>query len=118
MQEIESDEITQETIDKFIADFETKLNAAEADKAEQAENAPSPEQFEAMMEECAAFTEALNAELDANVRKAIEEAIQSIETIRNFETTAQGNSGVKAAMDKVAALEEILDNEVLPLLSK
>ena len=66
MQEIESDEITQETIDKFIADFETKLNAAEADKAEQAENAPSPEQFEAMMEECAAFIEALNAELDAN----------------------------------------------------
>ena len=59
-----------------------------------------------------------NAELDANVRKAIEEAIQSIEAIRNFETTAQGNSGVKAAMDKVAALEEILDNEVLPLLSK
>lgn len=66
MLEIESDEITQETIDKFIADFETKLNAAEADKAEQAENAPSPEQFEAMMEEYTAFIEAQIAELDAN----------------------------------------------------
>lgn len=59
MQEIESDEITQETIDKFIVDFEIL-------KAEQAENEPTPDEFEAMMEECAAFIEALNAELDAN----------------------------------------------------
>lgn len=66
MQEIYSDENTQETIDKFFADFGSQLNTAEADKAEQAENALSPEQFEAMMEEYAAFIDVQNAELDAN----------------------------------------------------
>jgi len=59
-----------------------------------------------------------NAELDASVRKAIEEAIAAIEAIQDFENTAQNNPQVKAAMDKVAALEELLDDEVLPLLSK
>ena len=59
-----------------------------------------------------------NSELDASVRKAIEEAIAAIEAIQNFENTAQNNPLVKAAMDKVAALEELLDDEVLPLLSK
>ena len=59
-----------------------------------------------------------NADLDANVRKAIEEAIAAIEDIDNFENTAQNNPQVKAAIDKVAALEEVLDKEVLPLLSK
>jgi hypothetical protein len=59
-----------------------------------------------------------DAELDAEVRKAIEEAIDAIGTIDNFENTAQNNPQVKEAIDKVSALEEILDNEVLPLLSK
>ena len=59
-----------------------------------------------------------DADLDSSVRQAITDAIAEIEAIKNFETTAQGNTQVKAAMDKVAALEEILSNEVLPLLSK
>ena len=59
-----------------------------------------------------------DADLDSSVRQAITDAIAAIEAIKNFETTAQGNTQVKAAMDKVAALEEILSNEVLPLLSK
>ena len=59
-----------------------------------------------------------DAELDARVRKAFEEAIAAIQDIDNFENTAQNNPQVKAAIDKVAELEEILDDEVLPLLSK
>ena len=59
-----------------------------------------------------------DADLDARVRKAIEEAIAAIGDIDNFENTAQNNPQVKAAIDKVAALEELLDKEVLPLLSK
>lgn len=59
-----------------------------------------------------------NAELDNSVRKAIADAIHAIEAIKDFETTAQGNPQVKAAIDKVAELEELLDKEVLPLLSK
>ena len=52
------------------------------------------------------------------MRKTIEEAIAAIEAIEDFENTAKGNPKVKAAIDKVAALEEVLDKEVLPLLSK
>ena len=59
-----------------------------------------------------------NAELDARVRKAIEDAIKAIEAIGDFENTAQGNPLVKTAIDQVSALEEVLDKEVLPLLSK
>jgi len=59
-----------------------------------------------------------DAELDGRVRTAIEDAIAAIADIENFENTAQNNPQVKAAIDKVSALEEILDNEVLPLLSK
>ena len=59
-----------------------------------------------------------NAELDARVRKAIEEAIKAIAEIGDFENTAQNNPLVKAAIDQVSALEEVLDKEVLPLLSK
>ena len=59
-----------------------------------------------------------DADLDARVRKAIEDAITAIEQIEDFENTAQNNPTVKAAIDKVAELEEILDDEVLPLLSK
>ena len=59
-----------------------------------------------------------DADLDAKVRTAISEAITAIEAIKDFETTAQGNPQVKAAIDQVAELEEILNKEVLPLLSK
>ncbi len=59
-----------------------------------------------------------DAELDASVRKAIQEAIEAIKKIDNFESTAQNNPQVKAAIDKVAALENLLNDEVLPLLSK
>lgn len=64
------------------------------------------------------YVRSQDAELDANVRQAIEEAISAIGAIVNFENTAQNNPQVKEAIDKVAALEEILDDEVLPLLSK
>ena len=59
-----------------------------------------------------------DAELDASVRKAIQEAIEAIEKIDDFENTAQKNPQVKAAIDKVAALEDLLNDEVMPLLSK
>ena len=59
-----------------------------------------------------------DAELDARVRKAIEDAIKAIEQIGDFENTAQNNPLVKAAIDQVSALEEVLDKDVLPLLSK
>jgi len=59
-----------------------------------------------------------NPDLDANVRKAIEEAIVAIEAIDDFENTAKNNPKVKAAIDKVAALEDLLDKEVMALLAK
>ena len=59
-----------------------------------------------------------DAALDANVRKAISEAISAIEAIEDFENTAQNNPQVKAAIEKVQVLEGLLDDEVLPLLSK
>ena len=57
-------------------------------------------------------------ELDGKVRKAIEESIAAIEAIQDFENKAKGDTQVKAAMDKVQELEELLDNEVLALLAK
>ncbi|MCR5049673.1 MAG: hypothetical protein K6A36_01160 [Paludibacteraceae bacterium] len=59
-----------------------------------------------------------NAELDGKVRKAIEDAIAAIEAIQNFESTAKNNPTVKAAIEKVQELEEVLDEQVLPLLSE
>lgn len=64
------------------------------------------------------FVKSQDAELDAEVRKAIEESVKAIEAILDFESKAQNSPEVKAAIDKVAALEEVLDKEVLPLLSK
>lgn len=59
-----------------------------------------------------------NSELDGKVRKAIEESIAAIEAIQDFENKAKGDTQVKAAMDKVQELEELLDDEVMALLAK
>ena len=48
----------------------------------------------------------------------MEKSIQAIQAIEDFETTAKNNPKVKAAIDQVAELENILDKEVLPLLSR
>ena len=58
-----------------------------------------------------------DAELDAKVRKAIEESIAAIEAIEDFEHNPT-DAKVGAAIDKVKALEEVLANEVLALLAK
>ena len=59
-----------------------------------------------------------DAELDTKVRKAIDDAITAIDAIGDFENTAQNNPLVKAAIDQVSELEELLDDEVMPLLAK
>lgn len=59
-----------------------------------------------------------DASLDKKVRQAIDDAIAAIDAIEDFENDAQGDEKVKAAIDKVAELEEVLDKEVKPLLSK
>lgn len=59
-----------------------------------------------------------DASLDKKVRQAIDDAIAAIDAIEDFENNAQGDEKVKAAIDKVAELEEVLDKEVKPLLSK
>lgn len=59
-----------------------------------------------------------NSELDGKVRKAIEESITAIAAIQDFENKAKGNPQVKAAIDKVQELEELLDDEVMALLAK
>ena len=64
------------------------------------------------------YVKSQDKDLDASVRKAIEDAIAAIEAIEDFENTAQNNPAVKAAIDNVQALADLLDDEVLPLLSK
>ena len=64
------------------------------------------------------YVKSKDAELDKKVKEAIEKAITEIEKIENFETEAKGNSQVKAAIDQVGELEELLNKQVLPLLSK
>ncbi|MBR6507909.1 MAG: hypothetical protein IKT19_00115 [Paludibacteraceae bacterium] len=64
------------------------------------------------------YVKAQDETIDTKVRKAINEAIIAISNIENFETTAKNNPKVKNAIDKVSALEEVLNKEVLPLLSK
>lgn len=59
-----------------------------------------------------------NSELDGKVRQAIEESIAAIAAIQDFENKAKGNQQVKAAIDKVQELEELLDDEVMALLAK
>ncbi len=64
------------------------------------------------------FVKKTDASLDTKVRKVIDEAIAAIAAITDFENTAKNNPQVKAAIDKVAELEDVLNKEVLPLLSK
>lgn len=64
------------------------------------------------------YVKSQDKDLDAKVRKAIEEAIAAIEAITDFENTAQNNQQVAEAMAKVSEVEEILDKEVMALLSK
>ena len=64
------------------------------------------------------YVKSKNKELDTKVRKAIEESIAAIEAIQNFESTAQNNPQVKAAIDKVSELSDILDKEVHALLAE
>lgn len=59
-----------------------------------------------------------DSELDSKVRKAIDESIAAIAAIQDFENKAKGNPQVKAAIDKVQELEELLDDEVMALLAK
>ena len=59
-----------------------------------------------------------DASLDKKVRQAIDAAIAAIDAIDDFENNAQGDEKVKAAIDKVAELEEVLNKEVQALLSK
>ena len=59
-----------------------------------------------------------DASLDKKVRQAIDAAIAAIDAIEDFENNAQGDEKVKAAIDKVAELEEVLNKEVQALLSK
>lgn len=58
-----------------------------------------------------------DADLDASVRKAIDDAIAAIEAIVDFEHNPT-DAKVGAAIDKVKELEEVLDNEVMALLAK
>lgn len=58
-----------------------------------------------------------DAELDAKVRKAIENAIAAIEAIEDFEHNPT-DAKVGEAIDKVKAIEEVLTNKVLALLAK
>ena len=64
------------------------------------------------------YIKTVDAELDANVREAIDNAIEEIGKIQNFETSAQGNQQVKTAMDAVAKIQKLLDNEVIEVLVK
>ena len=64
------------------------------------------------------YIKAQDAAVDTKVRTALTESIQAIEAIKDFENTAQNNPQVKAAIEKVQELEEVLDKEVMPLLSK
>ena len=63
------------------------------------------------------YVKSQDAELDAKVRKAIEEAIASIEAIVDFEHNAT-DAKVGAAIDKVNELNDVLDDEVMALLAK
>ncbi len=64
------------------------------------------------------YVKSQDAELDAKVRKAIEESLAAIGAIVDFENTAKGNANVKAAIEKVQELASVLDDEVLAILSK
>lgn len=64
------------------------------------------------------YVKSKNPALDTKVRKAIDESIAAIEAIEDFENNAKGDAQVKAAIDQVSELADILNKEVLPLLSE
>ena len=64
------------------------------------------------------YIKSKDGSLDEKVRKTIDESIELIGKIDNFETTAMNNPAVKAAIDKVSELEGILDDEVMEILAK
>lgn len=63
------------------------------------------------------YVKSKNAELDTKVRKAIADAIEAIGLIEDFEHNAT-DAKVGEAIEKVKALEEVLDDEVLALLAE
>ncbi|MBO4666343.1 MAG: hypothetical protein J5612_05660 [Paludibacteraceae bacterium] len=64
------------------------------------------------------YVKSQDSELDAQVRTALDEAIAAIEEIKDFENTAKANAQVKAAIDKVTVVEDLLDKKIMPMLSK
>lgn len=56
--------------------------------------------------------------VDAEVRKAIEDAIAAIEAIKDFESTAQNNPQVKAAMEAVNKVGILLSKQVKAIIVK
>ena len=56
--------------------------------------------------------------VDAEVRKAIEDAIAAIEAIKDFESTAQNNPQVKAAMEAVEKVGILLAEDVKAIIVK
>ena len=63
------------------------------------------------------YVKSKNAELDTKVRKAIADAIEAIGLIEDFEHNAT-DAKVGEAIEKVKALEKVLDDEVLALLAE
>ena len=63
------------------------------------------------------YVKSKDAELDTRVKATISEAIELIGKIQNFETNPT-DAAVGTAIKKVSELEDLLDDEVLPLLSK
>ncbi len=64
------------------------------------------------------YVKARDSKLNDKVVAAINQSIELIAKIQNFETNAKGDAAVKAAIDQVKELEDLLDGEVMPLLAK
>ncbi|MBR1808751.1 MAG: hypothetical protein IJ776_05145 [Paludibacteraceae bacterium] len=64
------------------------------------------------------YVKKYDSELNDKVVAAIDESIKLIGEIKDFETKAKDNADVKAAIDQVSELAELLEDEVLPLIGK
>lgn len=64
------------------------------------------------------YVQSQDADLNQEVLDAIEQSISLIEQIQNFETHAKNDPTVKAAIDQVQILADLLNDEVQPLLSR